>query len=174
MANKKEKKEKKVDESPKNNSKKKGLSLKGRIFLVASVLTGLAFLPTTILLMVGLLPSIVAFFVSARGVGARASTVLAMNLAGCVPFIFKLWSIGNDFEASLSILSDEQAILVMYTAAAFGYMIDWVVTGFVSSYLYQKGLSRMEAIKKRQKVLIEQWGEEVSGKAGNKEEETHH
>ncbi len=165
MAKKKDKKDKKEDKVKDFKAKKKGsIGVKGRLFLVAFILLGLAFLPTSMLLFFGMLPSLVAFFVNARGRGARASTISAMNLAGCVPFVFKLWGTGNDFEASIDILTNEQTILIMYTAAAFGYMIDWVVTGLVSSYLYQRGIGRMKAIRKRQAVLIELWGEGVSGK----------
>ncbi len=172
MADKKDKKNKKESKLDKKTgkkiSKKGGFGWKARLFLVAFVLLALVFLPTAILLFFGMLPSMVAFFVNSRGVGARASTISAMNLAGCIPFIFKLWASGNDFEASIDILSSGQALIIMYTAAAFGYMIDWVVTGIVSSYLYQKGMGRMKAIRKRQAVLVELWGERVSGKAEGK------
>lgn len=157
---KKEKKKKKKSGSDPNK-----LSARARIFLIALILLGLIFLPTSMLLFVGMMPSIVAVFISLRGKGARASTVSAMNIAGCIPYIFKLWSSGNDFDASFDIITDSQAVMVMYTAAAFGYMIDWVVTGLVSSYLYQKGMNRMKVIKKRQQILIEQWGREVAGAA---------
>ncbi len=156
----------------KNNEGRKSLGIKGRLFLIAFILLGLAFLPTSMLLFFGMLPSIVAFFVGARGRGVRASTIVAMNLAGCVPFVFKLWTTGNDFEASIDIVSDMQSLVIMYMAAAFGYMIDWVVTGIVSSYLYQKGINRMKAIRKRQKALIELWGEEVSGNAVDENSES--
>ena len=147
--------------SSKKNPNK--LSMRGRLFLITLILLGLIFLPTSMLLFVGMIPSIVAVFISLRGKGARASTVSAMNIAGCIPYIFKLWSTGNDFDASFDIITDSQAIMVMYMAAAFGYLIDWVVTGLVSSYLYQKGMKRMRVIKKRQKILIDQWGREVAG-----------
>lgn len=156
-------KKKKKKNSGKGKSKSKGLGLKGRFVLSVIVLAGLIFLPTSVLILVGMLPSFVSIFFSSRGVGARSSTICAMNLAGCVPFIFKLWSSGNDFEASIDILLSDQAIIVMYLAAAFGYMIDWVVTGLVSSFLYQKGVLRMKEIRKRQKLIINKWGSSVAG-----------
>ncbi len=152
----------KKDKKSKKNTKK--MSLKGRLFMIASVLLGLAFLPTAMLLFIGMLPSIVAFFVADRKNGVRTSTVAAMNVAGCIPFILKLWSGENNFEYSLGIITDPQSISVMYVSAAFGYMIDWVVTGLVSSFLYQKGMARMKAIKKKQAFLVSHWGDEVSGK----------
>lgn len=146
-----------------------GLGAKGALFLACICIIGVVFIPTSLLIGVGMLPSIVAMFVSGTGRGARGSTVAAMNIAGCLPFVFKLWSGENDIAASLMIITDAHAISVMYTAAAFGYMIDWVVTGIVSSYLYQKGEARMRAIKNRQAQLVERWGEEVSGVKPEKE-----
>lgn len=152
----------KKDKEKKAKRKKNGLSWKSRIFLIVLIMLGLVFLPTSTLIFFGMLPSLVAVFFSLKGRGARASTVTAMNMAGCIPFVFKLWSSGNTFEIAFEILTDAQALAVMYTAAAFGYMIDWVVTGLVSSYLYQKGVRRMKDIKKRQAVLIENWGRGVA------------
>ncbi len=143
--------------------KRKGIGLKGRFFLAVIVVAGLIFLPTSMLLLVGMLPSLVSVLFSSKGVGAKSSTVAAMNLAGCAPFVLDLWSSGNDFEASVDILFSSQTIMVMYLAAAFGYMIDWVVTGLVSSFLYQKGILRMKDIRKRQKFIIKRWGAGVAG-----------
>lgn len=157
---------KKERKSKKSNQK---MSVKGRLFLIMFVLLGLAFLPTAMLLFVGMLPSVVAFFVGNRRNGARISTVVAMNVAGCIPFILKLWSGENNFEYSLNIVTDPQSISVMYVSAAFGYMIDWVVTGLVSSFLYQKSAARMKAIRKKQEFLMAHWGEKISGKKKNSE-----
>ena len=152
------------DEKPAAPEKVK-IPLKVRLWVALILVAAVIFLPTSMLLLIGMLPSVVAFVVSARISGAKVSTVTAMNLAGCIPFIFKLWSGGNDFEASMDIVTNARYVSIMYTAAAFGYMIDWVVTGIVSSFLYQRGIKRMEAIKKRQKELKDQWGNEVDESA---------
>lgn len=158
----KEFKKNKKKAGKKKRGKGDGLGIAGTLLLIAIILVGIIFLPTSMLLFVGMFPSLIAALNSGRK-GARASTVTAMNLAGCIPFVFKLWSGENNFEASVHIITNPNSLAVIYMAAAFGYMIDWVVTGFVSSFLYQKGVTRMEAIKKRQKVLVEQWGDDVSG-----------
>ncbi len=139
------------------------LSAKGRLLLIVGILLGVVFLPTSTLLFIGLLPTIASFLFSIRGKGPRTSTVFAMNVAGCVPFVIKLWSGGNDFDAAVEIVTNPRYMSVIYTAAAFGYMIDWVVTGIVSSYLYQRGVSRMKAIKNSQQNLVKNWGANVAG-----------
>lgn len=143
---------------------KKKLGAKTTIMMIGLVFLGLIFMPTSFLLLVGLIPSWVAIFIGAITRGTRPATVVAMNLAGCMPFVMKLWSQGHTFENAVYIISDAQVITIIYTAAFFGYLIDWVVTGLVASYLYQKGKGRMKAIKKRQDELIKSWGEEVAGR----------
>ncbi len=160
------KKAKKLKEKSKKGRSEK-LSLKARLLMIFIIMVGLVFLPTAMLLFFGMIPSMVAFFIGGKGVGARASTISAMNLAGCVPFIFKLWSMGNDFETSFNIITNINYMAIIYVSALFGYLIDWVMTGLMSSFLYQKGINRMKAIKKRQELLIEQWGKEVAGVAKN-------
>ncbi len=153
------KKDKAIQKIMADKKKKKGMSLKARLVFIVGLFLSLLFLPTSMLLFVGLLPSVAAFLI-----GKRVSTIVAMNLAGCIPFVFKLWSSENDFDTSVQIFSNPNYLVVMYMAAAFGYLIEWVVTGIVASFLYQKGINRMKDIRKRQEVLIEQWGQEVSGK----------
>ena len=167
---KKEKKPKKDKKAKKANAGK--LSFKARLLMVFVLMVGLVFLPTSMLLFFGMIPSMVAFFVSGRGYGARASTISAMNLAGCIPFVFKLWSMENDFESSFKIITNMNYMSIIYVSALFGYLIDWVMTGLMSSFLYQKGMNRMKSIKKRQELLIEQWGEGVSGVKVNKSKES--
>lgn len=155
MAKEEKKKEKK--------EKKKGSVLKAKVFLIATILMGVIFLPTSMLLFVGMMPTMSAYMFRMRRGGTRASTIAAMNSAGCAPFVFKLWAGGNDFETSVDLITQPQTITIMYVAAAFGYMIDFVVKHLVASYLYQRGIKRMKDIKKRQAVLIEQWGRDVAG-----------
>lgn len=152
-------------EKKKKSKKTKGkLGFKGKLLLAFFLAVAIAFLPTSLVLFVGMLPSLIILIFSSNK-GPRASTIAAMNLSGCIPFIFKLWSGPNDFEASVEIVTDPTSMSVIYLSAAFGYMIDWVVTGLVSSFLYQKGVNRMKAIKRRQSVIIDTWGEDVAGGA---------
>lgn len=151
----------------KKDKAKRKVKSSGRksLTLAFLVLAGLIFLPTSTLLFFGMLPTLVAFVTSIKRKSTRTSTIAAANLAGCVPFVFKLWTNGNSFEASFDIIAEPINIVIMYGAALFGYLLDWVVVGAVSSFMYQKAVLRLEAIKKRQQVLVEEWGTEVAGDA---------
>lgn len=121
------------------------------------------FLPTTLMLSIGMLPTWVMLFVDRTRERLRALTVGAMNLAGCMPFIMELWERGQTVPMALSYLTQPRTIVVMYFAAAIGYMIEWAVTGLVASMAVQKAKARINSIEKRSADMEERWGAEVNG-----------
>ena len=144
----------------KDKKKKSGWGL--QIMMIFGLLAAVLFMPTTILLVVGMLPTVVAALIDRKG-GARAITVGALNLCGCIPFLMDLWTKGHTTELAVSLITDPLTIIVMYAAAGIGYMIDWALSGIVATILVQRSMSRMEAIRKRQAELVERWGREVTG-----------
>ena len=132
--------------------------------LAVILLFSFVFLSSAVLLFIGLLPFFVAFFVDRSKKKTKAITVGAMNIAGCAPFLMELWATDRAMDSAFSIILDPMVIIVIYAAAGVGYLIDWGVTVVVAGLLYHRGVSRIGVIEKRQKELIERWGEEVSGK----------
>jgi hypothetical protein len=135
-----------------------------QLLWIFMILAGVVFLPSSMLLVIGMLPSVVAVFVDHSRKKSKALTVAAMNFAGCTPFLLDLWVNGHNFEKSFMIVTDATAITVMYAAAAIGYLIDWSMTGIVANVMYQRGQSRKKAIIKQQEDLVERWGPEVTGR----------
>jgi len=146
-----------------NKKRKKRLDWRLQVVLIFGALAGIVFLPTTVLLLFGMLPTGVAILVDTTPNKTKSITVGAFNLAGCSPFVFELWTKGHDFDMTFTILSDPMAIVVMYAGAGVGYIIDWAMTGIVATILVQRAESRKKAIKKTQKELYDRWGKEVTG-----------
>ena len=153
----------------KNNKKKssKGKSknaAKNALFISLMVIAGVAFIPTTIVLAVGMLPTIVAFIVDRTRKKYKVYTVGMMNLTGCLPFIFDMWSRErHHIDAALEYIGDANTVTMIYFAAFLGYLIDWGMTGIVSTYLSHKSRTRIADIERIQNRLIEKWGQEVTG-----------
>lgn len=143
--------------------KKKGMTWQIQLVLIFVVLAGIAAMPTTVLLCLGMLPTLVAWFIDRTKERTRALTVGAMNAAGCTPFILQLWTTSNNLESSLMIISDPRTIIVMYCAAGVGYLIDWAISGLVGSVMVQRATGRRDQIAKRKAALVERWGREVTG-----------
>lgn len=150
--------------------KKKGKGGKGknqgnwqlRLVLIMLLVTGIVFLPTTVLLVIGMLPTPVAFLVGTAN-KSKFISVGAMNFAACSPFVVELWSMDHTFDATFSIVTNPVSVIVMYGGAAIGYLINWSLTGIVSVFLVEQAKGRMKAIQKQQEELIQRWGPEVRG-----------
>lgn len=143
--------------------KSKGFSWRGQIILIFALLAGVAALPTTIIMFLGMLPTLVCAFIDRTAEKTRVLTVGAMNAAGCSPFIVQLWTSHNNFETAMSIVTDPRTIIVMYCAAGVGYMLDWAISGIVATIMVQRAQHRMVLIQKKQEEMVERWGKEVTG-----------
>ncbi len=143
--------------------RRKSLSWQGQLILVILILCGVLFAATTIILLAGMLPTIVAAYLDKTKEKMRGITIGAMNLAGCTPFIMQLWLENPTMETSLNILSDPFVWMIMYSAAAIGYCIEWVVVGAISIFVEERAQLRVKSIEKQQEQLRTRWGKEVSG-----------
>lgn len=131
--------------------------------MVVLCLMSAVFVASTFLLFIGMLPTLVSFYVDRTKQKSRVVTVGALNLAGCTPFLYELWGAGHTLDYSIYLITSPQTIVVVYAAAGVGYLLDWALSGIVSSILHQKGVTRHKQIQKRKKDLIERWGPEVTG-----------
>ena len=157
----KKKKQKEQGDSPKK--KRKGLPWSAQILMIMGVVMAIAFMQSTVIIAVGMLPTLVAALVDRTGKGTLAITVGGMNLAGCSPFLLDLWMNGHELDMGFRMISNPTTIVVMYSAAAMGYVINWSLSGIVETLMIKKFTLRAEQIEKRKAQLKQQWGEEVAG-----------
>ncbi len=121
------------------------------------------FSAVSILLVVGMIPTLVAAIVDRTEGRMRVWSVGAMNFAGCAPFMIEVFKKGNNLETAIAYIVQPRTIVVMYFAAGMGYLIDWAMTGIVSSIMVQKTKSRLKNIQTLQKEMVDRWGAEVTG-----------
>lgn len=142
---------------------RRSMGWKARILLATFIGAAIIFLPTTILLFIGMLPTVTARVMDRTRENAKVMTVGFMNFAGCFPFLYNLFETGHKVSNALAILADPLTIVTIYSCAVAGYILDWIVTIFVAGLMVQKGRRRLELIKKAQEALVRQWGPEVTG-----------
>lgn len=163
MSDKKEKTEEKSKaEKPKKKSRARA-GFRAQVMFIFLVIAAAVFMPTSVMLCIGMMPTLVANLIDRSRRKSKVLTVGAMNLAGCTPFLLQLWYSEHTLERSLELVLNPLTIVVMYVAAAIGYLVDWAVTGFVAGLLYQKGLARQKDIINLQEALVRRWGPEVTG-----------
>jgi hypothetical protein len=140
---------------------KKGFQ--GQVFILFILIAAVIFLPTTIFLALALLPTFVAAIADRSKRKYKALTVGAMNLAGCMPFMISLWTKGQTINGAIDLITNPQTFVVVWMAAAVGYLIDWAMSGIVMTMMMQRSAGRLKEIQKRQAELVQRWGDEVSG-----------
>ncbi len=143
--------------------KRKKIGYKGQIMIVICVLVAILFSALSIILAIGMIPTVVAIIVDRSEGKMRALTIGLLNFAGCIPFMIEVFKSGNNIETAINYIVQPETIIVMYFAAGMGYVIDWAMTGIVSSLVVQKTKRRLKEIEKIKKELIERWGSEVTG-----------
>ena len=115
-------------------------------------------LPTVPLLVVGMIPTAVAFFVDRSPGKSAAICVLGLNFAGVAPFIAILWRGSNTLTQSLSMMGDVYVWFVMYGAAALGWLLSMGLAPLVASFLKIHAAQQIAALRAQQAQLRDEWG----------------
>jgi hypothetical protein len=120
-----------------------------------------AFYESIVLLLIGMIPTIVALVIDRSPHKDQARSVGYLNFAGCLPWAVDFWVSGGNFDRVFEIVSDPLVLAVMYSAAATGWALCFIVRPFVAAYLTVAADYRESQLTKRQEELVEEWGEEV-------------
>ena len=132
---------------------------------------GLIFLPSTILLAVGMIPTVVAYVVDRDPDKTAPMTVGGLNFAGVVTFLISLWQAGHTMTALTKVLTDPFAWLVMYGAAGLGWALYYGIPPAVAGWIMLRAEARIAQRIEEQRELIALWGTEVNGIVGGGKEE---
>jgi predicted transporter len=128
-------------------------------------------LPTILILVIGMFPTVAAFFADRRKEKYAAFTVGLMNLCGVLPFALNMWVVGGaNMNTATAQIGNVFNWLIMYGAAAMGWGIYYVTPGIVAMFLKLQIDRRIAKLQSYQQELIEEWGNGIAG-AGEEEEE---
>ena len=124
---------------------------------------GLIFLPTAILLVVGMIPTAVAYMVDKDPDKTAPMTVGALNFVGVMAYAIALWKAGHSMAALNRLVTDPFAWLVMYGAAGLGWSLYYGIPPAVAGWITLRAESRIARRTAEQQELVALWGSEVSG-----------
>lgn len=143
------------------------------LLLVVALPAMVVLLPTTLVTLVLGLPTLVALLVDRSRERYLVATVGLLNLCGLLPALIALWNRGQSIDAAFRLLTDLLYWLVAFGAAGVGWAIFISLPPLLTSYFGLISQRRLQQLRKRQKQLIEAWGEDVTGRtaAGEDEEE---
>ena len=141
---------------------------------VVAPLFCIAFFPTVLLLLIGMAPSIVAYIVDKRPRKVTARSIGYLNFAGCLYYALKLWTGQNTISGVFELVSEPSALMIMYSSAAAGWMLNFIMVPIMSAFLAVRHEAKNRSISSRQEGLIKEWGSVVKGQYAQDEVLTHH
>jgi len=119
-------------------------------------------LPTVLLLLFGMLPTIVAWVVDRSQQKYATFCVCGMNFSGVFPFLSDVWFKDHSTDAAVRILTNVFDLTVIYGTAAFGWMIFIAVPPVITQFISAMLQKRVATLREQQQKIIEEWGEGVS------------
>lgn len=129
---------------------------------VGIALASAFFASTSLLLVAGMLPTLVALTTDRSPGKSAALSICTLNFAGTLPFVINLWRSGQGLGATLMILSEPYTWLVMYGAAGIGFAIYAYLPKFIATYVAYRAQSQLTGLQSLQKKLIDTWGPQVA------------
>ncbi len=138
-------------------------------FLLVATPAMIFAMPTAVLVIVGMVPSFVAYIIDRDPAKSAGMTVTPINICGILPFTMDMWKHQHTMSAALHLLGDPITVLVMYGAAAVGWALYFIIPPIVSNFEVLRAQSRIETLIAKKAELIEEWGPDV----GISDEELH-
>ncbi|MDE2030213.1 MAG: hypothetical protein KGI97_06580 [Alphaproteobacteria bacterium] len=142
--------------------KKKGGKAKTILIMVALGIATPFMLPTVVLLLIGMIPTYIAFATDDDPQKSGAVSVGAMNFAGVVPFIIQLWQQGQTIPDAFRILATANDWLIILGAAGIGQLVVYAVPQAIATLTLTHAETRIKHLKKNLETLKEFWGPEVA------------
>jgi len=115
-------------------------------------------LPTTIIVAVGIVPTLAARITDITPGRYATRCVGAMNLAGIAPFLRRLWSGENDLATALQTIADPYTWLIAYGAAAIGWLLFMSVPNAIAMFKALETEITVKRLRSRQEELVAEWG----------------
>jgi hypothetical protein len=165
MANEKPKAENKA-KGGKGKEGKKGKG--GGKFVLVMILAG-ALLPfglPTVLVCLGLLPTLVALLTDTDEHRSTTATIGFLNIAGVFPFLLDLWLRGQTMEAALAIVKQPTNWLIMLGSAAAGQLLLYAIPPAMAMLTITQYETRVKSLKEAQEELKKIWGPDVMNVTG--------
>ena len=125
----------------------------------------LMMLPTVVFMAFGVLPTFIALVIDSNTrtkIKYKWLCIGGMNFAGTFPLLFKLWFGENTFDGAISLFLEGFPLLVVYFAAAVGWLFCRCIPPIVLNITEIADQRRVVALREMQAKLIAKWGEEVA------------
>lgn len=135
------------------------------LFVVIGLVVAAFLMQTVLLIVIGMMPTIVAFWVDPKPEKYSAFCVGSLNFCGVLPFILNLWK--GTSEGSVL---DPFMLFSAFGSAGIGYLIYNMAPTIAGGYLKIQHDRKIERLRDYQKELVDEWGQGITAKPSDKDE----
>jgi hypothetical protein len=133
------------------------------LYICLAMPLALVLLPSTLVLLAAMVPTLVARIVDPAPGRQLTITVGSLNFAGALWFLHTLWEAGQGFSDIMPTLSDMIGWLAALVGAGAGWALYSLMPIVTRQIATTKSSLRLSRVRKAQEELIEQWGDPVRG-----------
>ena len=137
-------------------------ALKPLLWALTVALVMIVSLGSVMLLFIGMLPTLVAFLIDRTPKKYSTFCVGGLNFCGVFPSLLDLWTGANSVNASIDYMTDPFRLIVMYGAAAFGWLLFAMLPPVIGAILAVNAQRRVAQLRGTQRELIAEWGPEIA------------
>ena len=137
--------------------------LRPKLMLILLVPLALVFLPTTAVLTVGMIPTLVAFVVDGSKRRYLTITVGGLNLVGSLYFLHQLWTLGQGLGDIRIVLGNSYGWLASLSGAACGWLLFLGMPFIIRHIAAAEARIRLYTLRREQEKLVQDWGQQVTG-----------
>jgi hypothetical protein len=141
-----------------------GLALKAAIAILG--LAALTVVPLVLVLIPGMMPTFVTLLIDRQRPRHLSYTVGVMNFAGVLPILLTLAKGHLTMTAAGQSLVNPVTWMVMYGAAAAGWLICGATPPLARLCLELQASQRRRALEALSKAIRQEWGDDVAGQQG--------
>ncbi|MBS27695.1 MAG: hypothetical protein CL566_02040 [Alphaproteobacteria bacterium] len=123
--------------------------------------------PALLVFTIGMVPAMVAFIIDREPGRNAALAVTVTNAAGVTPFIIDLVLNRPTLNRAMVMLSDVFVIAVIYGTAGIGWLLVLSMPKVAAVYLSVTNETKVQMMRREQRRLVEEWGEEVKEPAAS-------
>ena len=146
----------------KKKKKKQGVGTFSLFLAILFAIGAVMMMATTMVFVVGMVPTAVAFFSDTSKSKTAGLTIGSMNFAGVLPAILELWSRGHSVDIALNVISEPLMLLYMYGGAGISAFLYVNLPPIISVFLRAQAKHRIKKLEDKKQDLLETWGPKVA------------
>jgi hypothetical protein len=152
-----------AQESDANVNAGSGIGVKPWLLVAPLLVVAIFFMPTTIVITAGMLPTIVARVVDTSPGRRLTLTVACFNLVGCLYFLDRIAAMGNSISDVPVVLSNSFGWFFALVGAGIGWIVFGCMPAVIAQIARTQTAVRLRRITGDQERLVKEWGETVRG-----------